>query len=518
MSGIKHDGITRRAFLKGAAAASAGLMVSSLPGVLHAAAAPKPGGTFKITVAREIKSLNPLRHVNIAEYMQGELMYSGLTKLNADMNAVGDLAESWESKDAVTWRFNLRKGVTFHNGKPLTAADVVATMRKLLDPATASPGMKNIGPVAAVEAEGSHVVKVTTSSPYSFLPKALSYPCFKVLPEEVVNGDFDAAGSKDFGSGPFRLKEYVAGSHLIVEKNPDYFIPGRPYLNEVHVLYFPDPLAEINALLTGQVDMVNEVNPAQIGRLEKNKDVTVMHAKSGRFVNTVFDCQAAPFSDPRVRKALTLSMDREAALLMALEGYGSIGNDTPISPAYPFYHEMPQRQQDMAAAAKLLQEAGIKKGTKLQLDIAVSPAVRGKLGIVIQQAAKELGLNVELKQFDYSTYLDTIWLKSPYYVGFYNMQSSEDACFQLLYTSTSPWNETRWNNATFDKLVIDARAELNEDKQRKLYADIQEMMYEEVPTCIPLFLDLTCALTPNIHDYRMVPRGTYWHLENVWKS
>lgn len=517
MSGIKQDGLSRRAFIKGAAAAAGGLMVSSLPGILHAAE-PKPGGIFKITVAREIKSLNPLRHVNIAEYMQGELMYNGLTKLDADMNVVGDLAESWESSDAIIWRFNLHKNVTFHNGKPLTAADVVASIRKILDPATASPGMKNIGPVKDVEAEGAHVVRITATSPYSFMPKALAYPCLKILPEEIVNGDFDAAGSKDCGSGPFMLKEYVAGSHCIVEKNPNYFMSGRPYLNEVHIMYFPDPLAEINALLTGQVDMVNEVNPAQIARLEKNDTVKVVHAKSGRFVNTVFDCQKAPFTDPRVRMALSLAVDRESALMMALEGYGAIGNDTPISPAYPFYHELPQREQDLGKAAALLKDAGVKKGTKLQLDIAVSPAVRGKLGIVIQQAAKELGLDVSLQQFDYSTYLDTIWLKSPYYVGFYNMQSSEDACFQLLYTSQSPWNETRWNNEKFDKLVLDARAELDEGKQRKLYADVQEMMYEEVPTCIPLFLDLTCAHMPNVENYKMVPRGTFWHLDTVWKS
>lgn len=518
MSEKKKYGITRRDFIKATAAAGAGLAAfSSWPGMLQAAE-PKAGGIFKITVARETKTLNPFRHVNLAEHMTAEMMYNGLTKLNPDMSVAGDLAESWETKDAVTWRFTLRKGVTFHNGKTLTAKDAAASIRKILDPATGSQAVKNIGPIVQVEAESAAVLRIVTSAPYAFLPKALCNPCVKIVPEEVISGDYDSLGGKDFGSGPFILREFVPGSHLIAEKNPNYFIAGRPYLNEIHELYFPDPIAEVNALLTGQVDMINEVNPAQIARLERSGKAAVQHAKSGRFVNTVFDCQAAPYNDPRVRKAISLSLDREAALALALEGYGALGNDTPVSPAYPFYHELPQRKQDIAAAADLLKTAGVKKGTKLQLDIAVTPAVRGKLGVVMQQAAKEIGLDLQLKQYDYSTYLDQIWLKSPFYVGFYNMQPSEDALFQLQYTSDSPWNETRWNNKKVDKMVLDARAELNEEKQRKLYADIQEIMNEEVPTCIPMFLDLSCAYAKNVNNYKIVPVCTFWHLDNVWKA
>lgn len=514
---MSNNGMSRRRFMQGVAAAGAGLALTSFPGPLHAAG-PRPGGVFKITVARETKTLNPFRHVNLAEWMTSEMMYSGLVKLNPDMSVANDLAESWETRDAVTWRFNLRKGVCFHSGKTVTARDAVASIRKILDPATGSAAAKNIGPIVAVEAEGDYVLRIATSSPYAFLPKALCNPCLKIVPEEVISGAYDSLGGKDHGSGPFILREFVPGSHLIAERNPNYFLSGRPYLNEVHELYFPDPLAEVNALLTGQVDMLNEVNPAQISRLERGGQVTVQHAGSGRFVNTVFDCQAAPFNDPRLRKAIALSFDREAALLMALEGYGALGNDNPVSAAYPFYHEMPQRNQDLAAAADLLKRAGIKKGTAVQLDIAVTPAVRGKLGVIMQQGAKEIGLDLRLKQYDYSTFLDQIWLKSPFYVGFYNMQPSEDALFQLQYTSDSPWNETRWNNKRVDKMVLDARAELDEAKQRKLYADIQELMHEDTPSCIPMFLDLTCAHAKNVHDYKIVPVCTFWHLDKVWKS
>ena len=283
-------------------------------------------------------------------------------------------------------------------------------------------------------------------------------------------------------------------------------------------MIFPDSVAETNALLTGQIDLVLEANINQIGRLKSSGDITVTRTGCGQFPNTVFGCDVRPFNDVRVRKALALSIDRQMALDMCLEGYGRIANDNPVSPEYPFYHEMPQRTQDLEAAARLLREAGIKKGTTLPLYISSVPEVRGKLGIVIQQCAAQIGLNIRLQHVDYSTFLDQYWKKANYYIGFYNMQSCEDALFQLLYTSTASWNETRWNNPKFDQLVLQARQELDPDKQRAAFADCQEMLHDEVPSCIPFFLDLVSAHRNTVNGFVRTPRNTFFTLENVWLS
>ncbi len=516
-----NNGFSRRSFIKGAAATGAGLILApSMPGLIHAAQTPKKGGIFKVSVSRDIQTLNPLRHVNLSEYMQGEMMYSGLVKMDdTKLEAVPDLAERWESDDAVTWRFYIRKGATFQNGKEVTAEDAAATIRAILDPETASPGRRNIGPIKEIKTEGKYTLVLVTEYPFAFLPLSLAYPSLKVCPAEALaDANFNELVKKGVGSGPFKLKEFVAGTHLIVERNPNYFIPERPYLDEVHLVIFPEPIAEVNALLTGQIDMSYEANVNQLERMRADPNITVTRTGSGQFPNTIFGCDTAPFQDARIRKAMALCLDREAALQLCVEGYGRIANDCAVSPEYPFYHAMPQRKQDLEGAARLLREAGVKKGATIPLYIANRPAIREKLGIVIQQSAAQIGLNVKLQQVDYSTFLDQHWKKSNYYIGFYNMQSSEDSLFKLLYTSDAAWNETRWNNAKFDELVLQARQELNPDKQKALFASCQELIHEEVPSCVPLFLDLLAAHRNNVHNVKRTPRNTFYHFENVWKS
>ncbi len=514
---LQDELFSRRSFLKGVAVGAAAMTLGGIPNLLYAAE-PRRGGTLRVSVSRELKSLNPFKHVNLSEYMQGELMYSGLVKISKDLQPVPDVAESWESPDATTWFFKLRKGVQFQNGKELTSEDVVASIQKILQPETASPGRKNIGPIREVRADDKYTVRIITEYPFSFLPQSLAYPCMKICPAEVIANDYDSIATRGCGSGPFHLREYIPGTHVILERNPNYFDGDKPYLNEVRMMIFPDSVAETNALLTGQIDLVLEANINQIGRLKSSGDITVTRTGCGQFPNTVFGCDVRPFNDVRVRKALALSIDRQMALDMCLEGYGRIANDNPVSPEYPFYHEMPQRTQDLEAAARLLREAGIKKGTTLPLYISSVPEVRGKLGIVIQQCAAQIGLNIRLQHVDYSTFLDQYWKKANYYIGFYNMQSCEDALFQLLYTSTASWNETRWNNPKFDQLVLQARQELDPDKQRAAFADCQEMLHDEVPSCIPFFLDLVSAHRNTVNGFVRNPRNTFFTLENVWLS
>ncbi|MBR3880327.1 MAG: ABC transporter substrate-binding protein [Mailhella sp.] len=508
---------TRRNFLKGMAASSAILAINGAPSLLYAGQ-PKRGGTLRVSVSRELKTLNPLRHVNLSEYMQGELMYSGLVKLSKDLQPVPDVAVKWGSPDAVNWTFELRKGVRFQNGKELTADDVVATITKILDPATASPGRKNIGPIKEVKAEGKYIVKIITQYPFSFLPQSLAYPCMKIIPADVLAGSYDTLATKGYGSGPFKLREYVPGTHVILERNPDYFDGDKPYLNEVQMLILPDSVAETNALLTGQIDWVVEANVNQLSRLQKDANIKLDRIGTGQFPTINFGCDSRPFDDVRVRKALSLCLDRQMALDMCLEGYGRIANDNPISPEYQFYHAIPQRKQDLETAARLLKEAGIKKGTTLPLYIAATPAVRGKLGVVMQQCAAQVGVNIKLQHVDYSTFLDQIWKKANFYVGWYNMQSCEDAMFHLLYTSDASWNEMRWNNKTFDAHVLAARQELDPVKQRAEFAACQQMIHDEVPNIIPFYNDFVTAYRSNVNGVVRNPRNTFFTIENIWMN
>jgi peptide/nickel transport system substrate-binding protein len=515
--GTRDRGVTRRQFMKAGLAVGAALATTKglAPGAWSAQ--PQRGGVLRISFPRAIKTLNPIKHINDAEYFQGELMYSNLCRLTTKMDAVPDLAESWEaSKDATKWAFRLRKGVEFHSGGEVTAEDVVATTLAVLDPKVASPGIKNIGPIESVKALDKYTVEFACKYPYAYLPQGMAYTDIKICPKKVVEGNLEELATKDHGCGPFILKEYVPGTHLAVERNPRYFLSGKPYLEGVIQYHFPDPLAEVNALLTGQLDVVREVPPNQFTRLKEQSKVIARREASGLFINGVLGCDSPPFNDPRVRQALACCFDRELSLEMTVEGFGSVGQDTPIAPVYRHYKALPPKKRDIAKASDLLRAAGIKKGTSMTIIAANSPPTREKFAVTLKEMVKEAGLDINVQVMEYSSYLKQVWVKGNFYVGLYNMQPTEDGIFSLLYTSDAPWNEPRWNNKEFDKLVEQGRSELDPDKQKAIYGKCQEMCYEQVPMLVPVFMDLLAAHQSYVKDYLVHPRGAYWFTENVW--
>ena len=517
-SSNEKNGFTRRDFIKSTMVAGGGLMVAGTAGLSTVGAqTPQKGGLLRISMGRAIKNLNPILHHNNAEYMQGELMYSNLVRLSPKMEPIPDLAESWEaSKDAKKWAFKLRKGVEFHSGGEVTAEDVVATVESILNPKTGSAGRKNIGPVASVKALDKYTVEFECKYPYAYLPQGVAYTNVKICPKKIVEEKFEELSTKDHGSGPFILKEYVPSTYLVVERNPNYFIPDRPYLDGVRQVVYPDATGEVNALLTDELDVINEVPPNQFERLKKMGKIETRREVSGRFINVVLGCDSAPFQDVRARQALAMCMQREMALQMTLEGFGSVASDSPISKVYRHYKELPAKEQDLAKAADLLRAAGVKKGATLKLAASNKPDLRSKLAVTIKEFARELGLNIQVERMEHSKYLKQVWTKGNFYIGFYNMQPTEDGIFSLLYTSDAPWNEPRWNNKEFDDLVAKARSELDPGKQFELYAKCQEMCYEEVPMLVPMFLDLLAAHGKQVHNFTLHPRGAYWFLENVW--
>ncbi|MEP1941713.1 MAG: ABC transporter substrate-binding protein, partial [Sulfitobacter sp.] len=227
---MKHITPNRRSFLQLSASALA--LAVALPA--QQAFAATSGGTLRVAINITPSVLNPmLARVN-SEYLLGELLYSGLTTLATDMSAQPDLATEWSSnEDASEWVFTLRDNAVFSNGDPVTPADVAASFTKLLDPETGAPGRRNLGPIESVTATGAHQVTIKTSSPYADLPVALSYPTAKIIPASVATGDFDSLATTPVGSGPFLLQEYLPDQKAVVVKNPDYFLPGQPYLDQI---------------------------------------------------------------------------------------------------------------------------------------------------------------------------------------------------------------------------------------------------------------------------------------------
>jgi len=506
--------VKRRTFLAGSAS---GLAISSLGMPRIAMAQPVPGGTLRVSVDQGPDVLNPLLHRVNPEYLMGELLYSGLTRLSRDMTAEPDLAESWSaSDDLTTWTFTLRPGVVFHDGSPLTAEDVVATFTAILDEATGSPARRNVGPIETVTATDDLTVVFQLSGPYADLPIAVAYTDAKIVPAAVLADDIGRLNQEVIGTGPFRLVSYEPERLVVVERNPEYFLEGRPYLDRVEIVIYPDSTAESSAIIAGDTDLMVRTAPTDYERISGSGGVVGMRIPSGQFLNVIMRCDQPPFDDARVRRALSLAVDREALIAFVAEGYGTEGQDTPISPAYRYYTDVGDRQMNIDEARGLLAEAGHPDGLDLTLVASDRPGTRTQLGVAMREMAAPAGFNIEVQTMPHSTYLDQVWLQGQFYVGFYNMQPTPDGIFSLLYTSESPWNETRWNNAEFDRLVTEGRETADDARRAEIYAEAQQLMHDEVPTVIPVFFDQLAARRDYVENYEIHPRGAIFRLDEVW--
>ncbi|TYB85807.1 ABC transporter substrate-binding protein [Oceaniovalibus sp. ACAM 378] len=494
-------------------AASGALALGFSPKIAHAQMA---GGTLRVGLNITPVVLNPMLTRLNSEYMLAEMLYSGLTTLGLDMSAQPDLATEWSANDDATeWRFILRENATFSNGEPVTSADVVASFKKLLDPETAAPGSRNLGPIAEVTADGDFAVIFRTESPYADLPVSLCYPTAKVIPAAIAEGDFESLAQTPLGSGPFRMVEFSADQRAVVEKNPDYFLDGQPLLDRVEIITFPDAAGAGAAMLAGEIDMLLEVQPTDFARIADASGITGLRTPSGRFLDVVMDCTVEPFNDPRVRAALAMSVDREAMVELVAEGYGTPGNDSPLNEAYRFYSGAPYKSYDPEGAKALLAEAGYPDGLSLELVASAKPDYRSAMAVVLREMARPAGFDISVKTMDHSSYLDQVWKKGSFYVGFYNMQPTEGAIFNLLFTSGASWNETRWNNPEFDALIETADRTIDDSKRAELYADAQAMMRDEVPALIPCFFDLLGAQADYVEGYKQHPRGSNYGLHMV---
>lgn len=518
----------RRGVLAAAAAAAAtgaAAIPAVMPGSLRAqgsqtsggGGAPRRGGTLRVSVDQAAGVLNPLLTRVNPEYLVAELLYSGLTRLKPDMTAEPDLAESWSSNAELTeWRFRIRQGVRFHDGTPCTARDVAATFAAILDAKTASPARTNVGPVAEVTAPDEQTAVFRLRGAYADLPVAVAYTNAKIVPAAVAQGGLEQLARTANGTGPFKLVRFEPERLVAVARNEAFWDRERPYLDRVEVVVLPDAAAEASALIGGETDLMASAQPSEFARLSAASGVRASRTPSGQFLNINMACDQKPFDDPRVRRALALTVDREAMLGFVAEGYGTPGNDTPLSPAYHFFQDQAMRKPDIAQAKRLLAEAGHPSGLDLTLVASTNPGTRTQLGVAIREMARPAGFRIEVQTMPHATYLDQVWKKGSFYVGFYNMQATADAIFSLLYTSDAAWPETRWKNKEFDAAVEQARLTTDEARRRALYGQAQALMHEGVPSVIPVFFDLLAAQRQWVQGYRLHPRGAVFQLDQVW--
>jgi peptide/nickel transport system substrate-binding protein len=345
---------------------------------------------------------------------------------------------------------------------------------------------------------------------------SLAYPAAKIVPAAILQGDMTRLSREAVGTGPFKLVSFEPERMVVVARNEHFYDPERPHLDRVEVRVYPDPSSESSALMSGDIDLMLSAQATEFSRLGGASGVKALRVPSGQFLNINMACDQPPFNDVRVRQALSLCVDRAAMVDFVAEGFGTPGNDTPLNVAYRYHKDIALRQANIAQAKKLLADAGYPKGLDITLVASDKPSTRTQLGIAVREMAKPAGFNINVSTMANSTYLDQVWKKGNFYVGFYNMQPSADAVFSLLYTSNAAWNETRWNNGEFDAAVAEARGTDDPVKRAALYGTAQQLMHEQVPSLIPTFFDVLAAQRNYVQGYQLHPRGAVFRLDQAW--
>ena len=444
----------------------------------------KPGGRIRVAgmSSSTADTLDPAKGALSTDYVRHYMFYNGLTRFDSHLVPHMELAEKIDNKDATVWTITLRKDVTFHDGKSLTAGDVVFSLSRHKDPATGSKVMPLMAQFSEIKATGPLEVQITLSSPNAELPSILAVSHLLIVPEGTT--DF----SKGIGTGPFKVKEFNPGVRSVSVRNPNYWKPGLPYLDEIEFIAIADEPSRVNALLSGDVHMINEVNPRSTSRIAASAKHRVVDAPSGNYTDLIIRQDQMPGKSPEFTEAMKYLLDREQVKSAVFRGYARVGNDHPIAPGSRYFNaDLPQRAYDPEKAKFLLKKAGMEKIT---MAVAASPAATGSvdIAVLLQQSAKQAGLTLNVNRLPSDGYWSNHWMKHPLSFGNINPRPNADVIFSQFFQSSAPWNESGWKNDQFDQLLMLARGETDDDKRAKMYGDMQTLVSQNCGIGIPVFI------------------------------
>jgi peptide/nickel transport system substrate-binding protein len=417
-----------------------------------------------------------------------------------DGSVEGDLTSGWQaSNGAKTWKFDVRQGVEFHNGKTLDSTDIVDSIRHHMGPDSKSGGSGVVSGIASIKEDGKNGVVVELNEGNGDLPILLSDYHLNICPSK---GDGSIDWESGIGAGPYTLEEHEPGVRTLTKKFANYWNTGNEsYFDEVETLGINDPTARLAALSTGAVDAINNVPAKTASRLKSMVNVKTLISTGNKQCTMPMLCDVAPFDDQNVRNAVKHIINRQELLDKIFFGYGQLGNDNPVGPANYFRastDELPQREYDPEQAKYFLKQAGLSSlSVKFHAaDTGFSGAVDA--GALMRESAKAAGIDIEVVREPNDGYWSNVWMNKPWSACYWSGRPTEDWIFSQIYYSKADWNDTHWNNSSFDKLLVEARSETDEAKRRDKYVEMQRIVHNDGGLALPVFLSEIMGYRSNI--------------------
>jgi peptide/nickel transport system substrate-binding protein len=490
----RRDFLGRAAYLGVTATFANSLLASAAR-----AQGPVKGGIMKagLVGGESTNSLDPALFMTQVPFAFGKMWGEMIVELSPDGALEYRIAEEiGSSDDAKVWTLKIRDGIEFHNGKTVTAEDVAATLERHSDEASKSGALGYMKGIESIKVNGKEVV-LTLKEANADLPYLLSDYHLIVQP----NGGKDGADA-GIGAGPYKVTVNEPGIRHGGERFANYWQGDKMgHADQVEIIVINDATARTSALQGGQVHVINRVEPKIVDLIKRVPGVTIRnHAGPGHYV-FIMHCNTAPFDNNDLRMALKLAIDREEMLDKILRGYGSIGNDFPINASYPlFSDDIEQRKYDPDKAKFHYQKSGHSGPVLLRTSEVAFPGAVDASQLFQQQAAKA-GITLEIKREPGDGYWAEVWNKQPFCASYWGGRSTQDQMYSTAYISSADWNDTRFMREDFDKMVLAARAELDNDKRKAMYRDMAMIVRDEGGIILPFFNQFIDATGPNVEGW-----------------
>ena len=461
---------------------------------------PKKGGTVRaaMNLHGPDDTQDPQLFTSGLDYTRGRVVYNNLCQLDENLTPNPELAESFEpNSNATEWTFKIRKGVEFHDGSKLTADDVIYTMNRHRGEDSKSVFKSMLAPVVEWKKMGSHEVKAVLNSPNSDLPAILGLFQAKVI-KNGTNGD-------GIGTGPFTTESFEPGIKSVHKRNENYWREPA-HLDAIEMTAITDPVARVNALISGDIQMSATVEPNSFRQIEESSTAKLNSIPAGQQIGICCLRNTAPGNNDDFLRGLQYIQNRERIVKRILKGKGTVGNDTPIAPAHgtDFCSELPQREYDPDKAKFHFKKSGVSSA-----EIFVAPVAVGIEDIVLMAQANcaKIGFDLKIKKVPADGYWGAVWMKEPINVVNWFMRPTANAQIAIQFAPNGPWNDTYWNNERMGELLKMSLAELDPTRRHEMYCEMQTLIHNGSGMVIPAFTNVNDGIANNVMGVPNVPIG-----------
>ena len=523
--------VLARAAALGMSAASLATLSAAAGGPLEAGgltalparqdATPKPGGILKVGLQADPSALDPHRQTLTAIWHVIEHVYNRLLTINPDLTVGPELAAAMPeiSADGLTYTFTLRQGVMFHPpvSRPLVASDVVASYERWRAPESAAAS--DLASVDTITAPDDATVVITLKQPdASILPILATSSAIIFAPETIeANGDLTQVA---VGTGPFRFVEYVPNTRVVLEKNPEYWEEGLPYLDGLEMTFVSEDTQRTNAIITGEVDFVEYAPLRDIDQMEADDAIALAGDENMNIRFIAFNLTKPPLDNPLVRQAIAAAIDRNT-----IHVPGTFGHGTPTVGLFPptfwaaLNEEIPG--PDVERAKQLMAEAGFADGLKTSITSWSQYSFLSAPALVVQEQLKQIGIDAELNLVETATMIEVVHSADPalrtYEIAVTGTSGHIDPGeVANNFKTGASGNLASYSNPRVDELIDQGMAATDVAERTGIYQEIQRILLQDLPWINLFVANQYEAMRSDVKGYVHVATGTNVALKQTW--